>query len=204
MKNETPSRTEVSESFRTIVMFCSFTCIRHEFYIARSLKITQTLGTPANSKRLSNSGCFLRPTVSDFSNFFHSRLPVLSRKQEVLDIFLFLCLLSSVCSGPNLYKVVLTKWPTSLVVGGWTASSSLICQISHGYIYTYIHSDAHVYIYLHLLLLYFDLRPGQKCHSKVMHRKEVTHSDGSYERKSRGRKLADEMGQVKKIPMVHS
>ena len=28
-----------------------------------------------------------------------------------------------------------------------------------------------------------------------MHRKEVTHSNGSLERKSRGRKLADEMGQ---------
>ncbi len=28
-----------------------------------------------------------------------------------------------------------------------------------------------------------------------MHRKEVIHSDGSYERKPRGRKLADEMGQ---------
>ena len=37
---------------------------------------------------------------------------------------------------------------------------------------------------------------------KVMHRKEVTHSNGNYERKSRGRKLADEMGQAKKIPMV--
>ena len=31
-----------------------------------------------------------------------------------------------------------------------------------------------------------------------MHRKEVTHSDGSYERKSRGRKLADEMRRGKK------
>ena len=51
---------------------------------------------------------------------------------------------------------------------------------------------------------YFDLRPGQKSHSKVMHRKEVTHSDGNYERKSRGRKLADEMGRGKKIPMIHS
>ena len=40
--------------------------------------------------------------------------------------------------------------------------------------------------------------PGQKCYSKVMHRKEVTHSNGSYERKSRGRKLADEMGRAKK------
>ena len=38
---------------------------------------------------------------------------------------------------------------------------------------------------------------------KVLHRKEVTHSDGSYERKSRGRKLADEMGRAKKNPMVH-
>ena len=39
---------------------------------------------------------------------------------------------------------------------------------------------------------------------KVMHRKEVTHSNGSYERKSRGRKLVDEMGRGKKNPMVHS
>ena len=29
------------------------------------------------------------------------------------------------------------------------------------------------------LVSYIDLRPGQKCHSKVMHRKEGTHSDGS-------------------------
>ena len=36
--------------------------------------------------------------------------------------------------------------------------------------------------------------------SKVMHRKKVTHSNGSYERKSRGRKLADEMGRAKKFP----
>ena len=52
--------------------------------------------------------------------------------------------------------------------------------------------------YSQVHLLYFGLRPGQKCHSKVMHRKEVTHSNGSYERKSRGRKLADEMGRGKK------
>ena len=54
-------------------------------------------------------------------------------------------------------------------------------------------------------LLCFDLltRPKmQKCF-KVMHRKKVTHSNGSYERKSRGLKLADEMGRAKKIPMVH-
>ena len=31
-----------------------------------------------------------------------------------------------------------------------------------------------------------------------MHRKEVIHSNGSYERKSRGRKLADGMGRAKK------
>ena len=34
--------------------------------------------------------------------------------------------------------------------------------------------------------------------SKVMHRKEVTHSNGSYERKSCGLKFADEMGRGKK------
>ena len=33
-----------------------------------------------------------------------------------------------------------------------------------------------------------------------MHRKVVTHSNGSYERNSRGRKLADEMGRGKKFP----
>ena len=33
-----------------------------------------------------------------------------------------------------------------------------------------------------------------------MHRKEVTHSNGSYERKSCGLKLADEMGRTKKFP----
>ena len=32
---------------------------------------------------------------------------------------------------------------------------------------------------------------------RVMHRKEVTHSNGSYERKWRGQKLADEMGRGK-------
>ena len=40
--------------------------------------------------------------------------------------------------------------------------------------------------------------PSQKCYSKVMHRKEATHSNGSYVRKSHGRKLADEMGRAKK------
>ena len=33
-----------------------------------------------------------------------------------------------------------------------------------------------------------------------MHRKEVTHSNGCYERKSRGRKLADEIGPAKNFP----
>ena len=53
-------------------------------------------------------------------------------------------------------------------------------------------------------VLYFDLLTRPKMPFKVMHRKEVTHSNGSYVRKSRGRKLADEMGRAKKIPMVHS
>ncbi len=47
-------------------------------------------------------------------------------------------------------------------------------------------------------VLCFDLLTRPKMPFKVMHRKEVTHSNGSYERKSRGRKLADEMGQAKK------
>ena len=47
-----------------------------------------------------------------------------------------------------------------------------------------------------LLLLCFDLLTRPKMPFKVMHRKEVTHSNGSYERK-----LADEMGRGKKIPL---
>ena len=43
-------------------------------------------------------------------------------------------------------------------------------------------------------LLCFDLLTRPKMPFKVMHRKGVTHSNGSYERKSRGWKLADEMG----------
>ena len=48
------------------------------------------------------------------------------------------------------------------------------------------------------VVLCFDLLTRPKMPFKVMHRKEVTHSNGSQERKSRGRKLADEMGRAKK------
>ena len=47
-------------------------------------------------------------------------------------------------------------------------------------------------------VLCFDLLTRPKMLFRVMHRKEVTHSNGSYERKSCGRKLADEMGRGKK------
>ena len=51
-------------------------------------------------------------------------------------------------------------------------------------------------------MLCFDLLTRPKMPFKVMHRKVVTHSDGSYERKSRGWKLADEIGRgKKKIPL---
>ena len=50
-------------------------------------------------------------------------------------------------------------------------------------------------------MLCFDLLTRPKMPFKVMHRKEVTHSNGSYVRKSRGRKLADEMGRDKNIPL---
>ena len=55
----------------------------------------------------------------------------------------------------------------------------------------------------HLSVLCFDLLTRPKMPFNVMHRKVVTHSNGSYERKSRERKLADEMGRARKIPMVH-
>ena len=46
------------------------------------------------------------------------------------------------------------------------------------------------------ILLYIDLRPGQTCHSKVMHRKEVTHFVGSY-KKSRRRAWLKKWDKVK-------
>ena len=52
-------------------------------------------------------------------------------------------------------------------------------------------------------VLYSDLRPGQTCHSKVMPRKEVTHSDVSYERKSPRLAWLTKWDKVKN-PMVHS
>ena len=52
-------------------------------------------------------------------------------------------------------------------------------------------------------LLCFDPLTRPKMPFKVMHRKEVTHSNGSYEKKSRGRKLADKMGRGKKKLYSH-
>ena len=49
-----------------------------------------------------------------------------------------------------------------------------------------------------IFILCFDLLTRPKIPFKVMHRKDVTHSNGSYERKSRGRKLADEITRCKK------
>ena len=46
-------------------------------------------------------------------------------------------------------------------------------------------------------MLYIDLRPGQTCHPEVMHRMEVTHSDGSYEEKSRRRTWLRKWDKVK-------
>ena len=69
----------------------------------------------------------------------------------------------------------------------------------------------YIYIYIYIsaiklstyIVLCFDLLTRSKMPFKVMHRKEVTHSNGSYERKSRGWKLADEMRRAREIPTVH-
>ena len=49
-----------------------------------------------------------------------------------------------------------------------------------------------------IVIFWHSTRP--KMPFKVIHRKEVTHSNGSCERKLRGRKLANEMGRAKKSP----
>ena len=57
-------------------------------------------------------------------------------------------------------------------------------------------------VFFIVLLLYIDVRLRQTCHFKVMHRKEVTHSDGSYEKKSR-RRAGWNMGQGKIPWYIH-
>ena len=84
----------------------------------------------------------------------------------------------------------------------------LLQYIKSIFIYTDLYSKAltrskfffshYYYITLIILLLCFDLLTRPKMPFKAMHRKEVIHSNGSHERKSRGRKLADEMGRGKK------
>ena len=41
------------------------------------------------------------------------------------------------------------------------------------------------FVFYTFIVLYIDLQPDQICHSKMMHRMEVTHSDDTYEEKSR-------------------
>ena len=85
----------------------------------------------------------------------------------------------------------------SMVWWGW-----VLWYIKHGYLMSnplYTHTHTYIYIYLYVYIyVEFWPSPRPKMPFKVMHRKEVTHSNGSYERKSCGRKLADEMGQGKK------
>ncbi len=54
----------------------------------------------------------------------------------------------------------------------------------------------HIYYYDSFVVFWPSTRPKMPFQGDAP--KEVTHSNGSYERKSRGRKLADEMGQGKK------
>ena len=69
------------------------------------------------------------------------------------------------------------EYKSALSVWLWFKNSKLIPQWSY-----HIHSITFL-PWSSAFVLYIDLRPGQTCHSKVMHRKEVTHSDGSYEKK---------------------
>ena len=66
-------------------------------------------------------------------------------------------------------------------------------------------SLVNIYIYIYICIslppsCYILTIGPSKMPFKVMNRKEVTHSNGSYVRKSRGQKLADEMGRGKKFP----
>ena len=58
-----------------------------------------------------------------------------------------------------------------------------------------------VRVFANGLGLCFDLLTRPKMPFKGMHRKEVTHSNGSYERKLRGRNWLMKWDEIKKIPL---
>ena len=82
----------------------------------------------------------------------------------------------------------------------------LFCKICVRVMETNVKKIPHVEFWkiINRWLLCFDLLTRPKMPFKVMHRKEATHFNGSYERKSRGRKLADEMGRGKKKIQLYS
>ena len=65
------------------------------------------------------------------------------------------------------------------------------------YLSIYLALSTSIYLSIRVFLLYIDPRPSQTSHSKVMHRKEGTHSDGSYEEKSCRRTLLTKWDKVK-------
>ena len=62
--------------------------------------------------------------------------------------------------------------------------------------HTITYRDKTMMLFVEGVVFWPSTRP--KMPFKVMHWKQVTHSNGSYERKSRGRKFANKMGQAKK------
>ena len=90
----------------------------------------------------------------------------------------------------------------SLFYGRYTLFFFMANMLSLIFQGSYAHFSLSCLIYSFLFfivdMLCFDLLTRPKMPFKVMHRKEVTHSDGSYVRKTRGRKLTDEMGRGKK------
>ena len=87
---------------------------------------------------------------------------------------LFIC--AGACSWMDPFACLYTRVCVCLCVDGWVCK--WVCM----------------YIYM-CVLLCFDLLTRPKMPFKVMHRQEVIHSNGCYERK-----LADEVGRGKNIP----
>ena len=81
-----------------------------------------------------------------------------------------------------------------------SVSSNIWTRVAVSISYVDIHYTTGTCVLMLKWICYILTFGPSKMPFKVMHRKEVTRSNGSYVRKSRGRKLADDMGQAKKFP----
>ena len=102
--------------------------------------------------------------------------------------------LSEIPSRPIFPAACVIFWPSARANMPLQSGSFLFYKLC---LWTLFYLNSHRGQCFQLLVLYFDLRPKQICHYKVIYRKEVTHSNGQWLKEIAWVDLADEMGQGK-------